>query len=503
MFDSSKQIRIGAIISYVTIIVNVALGLFYTPWMVNSIGKAEYGLYTLAMSVISLFVFDFGLGNAVTRYVAKFLAEGNLDKINKLLGIIYKLYIWIDVFVILVLLCVYFFIPHIYKGLTPQELEQFKLVYVVVSIFSVVSFPFIPLNGILSAYEKFIQLKLCDLFHRLLVVTLMSICLFAGFGLYALVLVNAIAGIIIIIIKLLIIRSVTTLKIDWTLRDRALLKSILSFSLWVTIIALSQRCIFNVAPSVLGVWADAQSIAILGIAITVEGYVYTISTALSGLFLPKVTRLTCNSTNDNVLPLMIKVGRILIFLIGFVIIEFICVGEDFIAVWMGQGYNDVYICSVLLMIPSFFYHPLDIGSTTLTATNNLKYKSYLYVAIAIINIILSIPLAAHYGAVGICISVLVSYSIRTIGLYIIFYNVLKIDIWKFIIETYGKLFLPLLISYVISDVLVNTITFGLSIGWVRLIVHAVLIGLLYGLIIYFTGMNSDEKNLIKSIQSKI
>ena len=35
--------------------------LLYTPWMIHSIGRENFGLYTLAMSVISLFVFDFGL----------------------------------------------------------------------------------------------------------------------------------------------------------------------------------------------------------------------------------------------------------------------------------------------------------------------------------------------------------------------------------------------------------------------------------------------------------
>mgnify|MGYP001540049099 CR=1 FL=1 len=70
-----NQIKTGAIISYVALFLNIVIGLLYTPWMINTIGKADYGLYTLAMSVISLFVFDFGLGSAITRFVSKYLAE--------------------------------------------------------------------------------------------------------------------------------------------------------------------------------------------------------------------------------------------------------------------------------------------------------------------------------------------------------------------------------------------------------------------------------------------
>lgn len=96
-----KQIKYGAVISYVSLFINIIIGLVYTPWMINSIGKSNYGLYTLAMSLIGLFVFDFGLSNAVTRFVSKYIAEGQHDRVNKLLGLVYKLYMIIDVVILI------------------------------------------------------------------------------------------------------------------------------------------------------------------------------------------------------------------------------------------------------------------------------------------------------------------------------------------------------------------------------------------------------------------
>ena len=64
--DSSSQIKTGAILSYISIGINVLSGLIYTPWMIHSIGKEDYGLFTLALSVISLLVFDFGLSSVIT-----------------------------------------------------------------------------------------------------------------------------------------------------------------------------------------------------------------------------------------------------------------------------------------------------------------------------------------------------------------------------------------------------------------------------------------------------
>ena len=192
--SSAKQLKLGALLSYVAIAINIVTGILYTPWMIHSIGRENFGLYTLAMSVISLFVFDFGLSSAVTRFIAKYLAEGQQDKANNCLGLVYRLYFIIDVVLFLVLVGVFFFIPQIYKELSLDEMEKFKVVYCVAALYSVISFPFIPVNGVLMAHEKFIQLKICDVAHKLIIVVTMSACLLLGGGLYALVIVNAVAG---------------------------------------------------------------------------------------------------------------------------------------------------------------------------------------------------------------------------------------------------------------------------------------------------------------------
>lgn len=126
--SSSRQIKLGALMSYIAIAINIISGLVYTPWMISSIGRENFGLYTLALSVITLFVFDFGLSNAVTRFISKYLAEGRQDKANNCIGLVYRLYIIIDIILFLILVGVFFFIPQIYKELTPVEIEKFKIV---------------------------------------------------------------------------------------------------------------------------------------------------------------------------------------------------------------------------------------------------------------------------------------------------------------------------------------------------------------------------------------
>lgn len=492
--SSSRQIKLGAIMSYVAIGINILSGLVYTPWMIKSIGRENFGLYTLALSVITLFVFDFGLSNAITRFLAKYLAEGRQDKSDNCIGIVYRLYIIIDIMLFVILIGVFLFIPNIYKELTPDEIEKFKVVYSMAAIYAVVSFPFIPVNGILTAHECFFQLKLCEVFHKLIIVVAMTICLLMDYGLYALVLVNAFAGVIVIFFKVLCIRHYTPQKINWHYFNKSELKEIANYSGWVTIIALAQRCIFNLAPSILGAFSGSTSIAILGIAMTLEGYTYTFANALNGMFLPKVSRVLATE-KGNILPLMIRMGRIQIYIVGCIVLGVICFGRNFIYLWVGEGFNDSYLCAVLIILPSLFHLPQMIGNEAIFAANKVKHLSIIYMIMALLNLIGATILSPSLGAIGICLSVFIAYFVRTIGMDIIFQKEMEIKVFRFFKETFMKLALPMALCLIAGFSINSLVAFE---NWFGFIAKGVLFCFIYGIIVYTMAMNSNERQLLLS-----
>ena len=429
--------------SYLALGINVLSGLVYTPWMISSIGREDYGLFTLAMSVINLLVFDFGLSSAVTRFVSKFLAEGNQDRANDCLGLVYKLYLYIDIVLLIILTCVFFFIPQIYQELTPDEIDRFKIIYVVAAIYTVFSFPFIPLNGILTAYEKFVPLKLCDVIHKVLIVGAMTICLLLGGGLYALVIVNAGSGIITILLKVFCINHYTGARVHWGYKDSNLFKAILGFSGWTTVVSLSQRMIFAIAPSILAIVSGSTEIAIFGIATSIESYVFYFAYAMNGMFLPRVSQIV--SREGDVMPLMTKVGRIQLMIVGVIVFGFICLGQRFITLWVGGGFEKSYWCAVLLIIPSLIHLPQDIGIQTIIAKNEVKSQALVWMAMAVINIILSFVLGRAWGSIGISLSICIAYLVRTLGLDVILKYRIKLGLKSFLTNTFikvGWIFIP-------------------------------------------------------------
>jgi len=494
--ESTRQIKRGAIMSYIAIAVNILAGLLYIPWMVQQIGQDNFGLYTLATSLINMFLIDFGLNEAVSRFVSKYNAEGDQQSVCNMLGITYKIYILIDLLILVVLIIIYFNLGLIYKRLSPSELESLKIVYIIAATFSIFSFPFITLNGILTSYEKFVELKLCDLIHKASSVILIIFALINGYGLYALVTVNAVSGLVIIFIKILIIKRKTPVKVNLKYKSRTMVKNILSFSLWTAIARIAQRFIFEITPSILGAVSGTASISIFGIAASLEGNVYTIASAISDLFLPKVTRIVVkNGASNNLLELMIKVGRIQLSIIGLITIGFISIGKDFILLWMGKDYILSYYSAILLILPTILYLPQQIGNTAIVALNKVKLQAYVFIVMASINIVFSVLFSYLWGVFGASLSIFVSYLIRCIGLNIIYYREMNIDIIKFFKECHIKLMLPLLLVLAIG----LGVNYSLpNVNWSTFMLKGILVIITYFIILWVLGFNKYEKDLIKN-----
>lgn len=499
--QNTKQIKIGAMLSYFAIILNVGAGLLYTPWMVKMIGQSQYGLYTLANSLISLFLVDFGLSSATARYVSKYRAENNIQKVNNFLGIIYKLHLIIDGLIFLTLIIVYFFIDVIYKNLTPLEIAQFKVVYIIAGLFSVINFPFVTLNGILTAYEEFIHLKLSEVLYRLMLVAIMIAVLLNGGGLYSLVIVNAVVGLVVIAYKLIVIKRKLPINVNLYYRDVGLTKDLFGFSAWSTVSTLAQRLVFSITPTVLGIVANSAAIAVFGIVSTIEGYVFVFTTAINGMFMPTITRAFHKSDAAKELnPLFIGVGKFQYAINGLIVAVFFAVGMQFIELWMGHDYSTAYYGILLTIVPGLFYNSLQIANTSLIVTNKVKYQAFVNMFMGVINIVLAFILSKRFGVLGACISIFIAFTVRNIILNIICYKVLKLDIFRFIRDCYIRMSIPICISVLIGFLMNRIIC---PQGWTDLIIRGLVILIIFILSLFICGLNStDRKYILQHLRHK-
>lgn len=499
--NSSKQIKFGAILSYVSIAVNIIAGLLYTPWMIEKIGQNQYGLYMLANSLITLFLVDFGLSSATARYLSKYNAEGNKEGAESFLGAIYKLYIIVDAIILTILVVVFFLLDKIYVGLSPTELEQFKVVYIISALFSVINFPFVTFNGILTAYEKFTPLKLIEIIYRIFNVGFTVVALLLGGGLYALVIVHVLVGLFVLLLKFIVIKVQTSTKVNFKTNNKTIYREIFGFSIWVTVSTLAQRLVFNITPSILGIVASAAAIAIFGVITTIEGYAYTISTAINGLFMPKISRIITKDESRNELSrLLLSVGKFQYALNGLIVAGFTVVGTSFIRLWIGETYLPAYWGILLVIIPGLFYNALNIANTTLIVENKVRTQAIIDTATGMINVLLSFPLSSAYGVIGAAFSIFVAYMLRAIVMNIISYKILKLNIPALIRNCYLRMSIPIILTILLG--------IGLNYAlerdtWLFLFIKGVIVVFFYLITTFFLGIEKADRQSITKRISKV
>lgn len=497
---NDRQLKIGIILSYLSIGLNIVSGLIFTPWMVKSVGQSQYGLYTLANSLITLFLLDFGLSAATTRYLSAYRVKGQEEEINNFLGAIYKLYLIIDFIIMILLVVVYFLLGEIYVKLTPEELNQFKIVYIISATFSVLNFPFITLNGILTAYEKFIPLKLADIIYRVLLIGAMAIALLLGYKLYAIVLINAVVGMIITIFKLMVIRSTTNAGVNFKYHDKLLYKEIFSFSAWTTLSTIAARLVFNITPTVLGIVSNSAQIAIFGVIATIEGYAFTITNAINGMFMPRIAAINEGEKDESkITELFIKVGKFQFILNGLLVVGFAPVGKDFIYLWMGQEYVGAYYGILLVLVPGIFYNALQIANTTMIVKKQVKALALVNLATGVISLTCSFVLSHFYGAIGAGIAICIAYFFRIVTLNIIFHKKMKIGVLQFLKEVYLRMSFPCCIT-IILGIGLNYLMQGNS--WWIIILKCILVALIYIFNMFLFGLSKLDKQEIMKLKKR-
>lgn len=496
---AKSQIAKGATISYISIFLNILISLVYTPWMIRKIGVSDYGLYSLVLAFLSYFLLDFGLTNTITRFIAKYRAEGNEEKVANMLGLTTKVYLTFDAVIFIVLFVLYFFISGIFRGLTPEEIERLKVLYCISGIFSVLSFVFKPVSGAMMAYEYFVENKLLDLVVRVGTVILIVIMLLFNGNVYHLVFITGFVGFVVALIRYAVFVRKSKIKINWRYFEKGELIALFSFSAWILLVQISQMFRLSLIPTILGIFSDTTEISVFSVGRSLEGFVFTISAALNGLFLPMVSRLVQSGDRKGILNLMIRVGRIQLFIILLVFSGFCVFGDTFLNLWVGETFHNAYYVFVFLVFVNLLSLTLQIGMDLVYAENKVRHTAMRVFISSLIGLVLSVIVAPKYGAIG-CAACTGFALVLTQVLYVLFFNnKMGLDMKAFFKKCHLRI-MPLLVVYAVVAYFAKR--FFIIDNWLSLVLSIAVYAIGYLLIAWFVLANEDEKNLVKGFIKK-
>ncbi len=500
-----NQIKTGIVLNYVVIALNAITGLAYTPFMLRMLGQSEYGIYSLAGSMIAyLSMLDFGFGNAVIRYTAKYRAEDNNEKQYCMFGMFTALYCGIGIITLIAGGILYYNIDSLFSAaLTPTELQHTHTIIILMLFNLAFSFPLSIYGAIITAYEKFVFLRVIQIIKIIISTFTMVILLSYGHKAVAMVVVQTVFNFIALGINIIYCYNKLNIKVKFKNFDKKLFKEVSIYSFWIFLNDIINRIYWSTGQFVLGSSLGTSSVAIFSVAISITNMFWSFSTAISSVFLPKVTKLiTQKVSNSEISNLFIKTGRVQFIMISFVLTLFVIFGKDFIILWAGRDYENSY--ALAMMFLSTLSIPLiqNLGITILQARNQMMFRSIVYVLISFLSLFFQVVLTQLYGIIGCGIAISGALVLgHGIVMNIYYHNKQNIDIKKFWKEILKMAIAPTLLS-ICFKIFLNIFKWNLN-GLYNISILVFVYIFFYIIIIWKFSMNEYEKNLVTAPLNKL
>ena len=172
-------------------------------------------------------------------------------------------------------------------------------------------------------------------------------------------------------------------------------------------------------------------------------------------------------------------------------VGFIVLGKEFIQLWMGYGYESVYVCALLLIFPSLIDVPQQIAKTSLLAKDRVKEQAVIYICMAAANIVLSLILIPTLGIIGAAISICAAYLLRTAAFNFLYKQVLEINLKQYFINAYGRWSIIAVFTAIAGIIIAELVPVS---GWIGLILEIVLVAAVYAALFLLIGLKKEERS---------
>lgn len=499
MKTNGNQLKAGVILSYVNLGISFLIPLFYTPVMLRLLGDAEYGLYSLSGSAVSyLGLLSFGFGGTIIRYISKYRAENDKANLQNVFGFYLLLYFLIGIAAVFIGVFLSFHSPAIFKrGLTQAEISKIRILIIIMSVNTAVTMLGSVVSSVIISYEEYLYKKIIEILSTVSAPALNLIILYRGYGSIGIALAAVAIQCIAFILNYCYCRAVLTVSPKLARLPKELIKEMLGISFYIFIGSIVDVLFWSTDKMLLGMFVGSSAVAVYNIGGTFNSMVTSLSTSVSNVLTPRVTGMVFrNASKKELTDLFIKVGRIQFIIVGLILSGYIVFGKSFIMLWVGENYANAYYVALFTLIPLSVPLIQNLGISILIAQNRHKFRSVVYLAIAVANVISTYMIIPYYSYIGAAVCSGVSYIIGQ-GIIMNSYYHKKVGIniiqfWKNIAYM-GRIPLIMLLCGLL-------LTHEISIGsWTVFFGMVIIYSIIYAALMYLFALNQYEKSVLKKL----
>jgi O-antigen/teichoic acid export membrane protein len=395
-----------------------ALGVafFLSPFVVHTLGKVEYGIWSL-LTVLTGYmgVLDLGVRASTGRHVILYLGKQDDRALDETIRTSLGFFSGLGLLAVTVGLGIGWLFPSVFRSV-PSEyylLTQLLLPLLALNVwFSALQSVF---SSVLIAHDRFDLARGVDLGVLAVQTTGTVLALSWGFGIAGMAAVVVCCRVVGLLGNFSLARRIYPKLRVWPIAfEKARLRELLGYGLAACVSMVSVRVIGQTSVVVAGAAIDVTAAAVFSVGAMLIYYSSTFLNHINTTLFPPIQRAVARGALGDARWLFLRAARLRQIFGLLVYVGIIVFAEPFIRLWMyGPEFGDesVRLAALVMMIMAASKLPLlFVGASrqVLNAMGHVRLTAALAVAEAVVNLSLSLVfvLVFGWGLVGIACATL-------------------------------------------------------------------------------------------------
>ena len=344
-----KTLAKSSVLRIVETIVSIITGFFMMPFLITYLGESDYGLWIVIGSITaSLYVFDLGFTEAITRFVGDSLNKKAFNQTNKVISTALLIYSLLAALIILTTLFIAFFADYFVEN--QANLELIQALILITGVTLALEFPFKAFAGIAVSYLRHDLLSISRITVKLLSTAITIYLVYNGQGLLTIAIIGLAASqlgnwLYFAIAKYLF----KEMNVSPKRVNKVLFKDILHFSKWTFLIDFSRILKSRMDLFVIAAYLSTSVLTTYYVALRLVEYTLQLLLKATNFTTPLFVKYNAEKNTQQIIEKLTIFTRLNLLIVGFTMGYFFLAGESLIALWMGQSFDANTAYQVLLI----------------------------------------------------------------------------------------------------------------------------------------------------------
>ena len=396
--------------------VNIAVGVFLSPFILHHLGDAAFGVWVLIFSVTGYYgLFDLGIRSSIIRYVSKYTATDDREKLTSFVNTALFSYAGVGAVSMILTALLSSTVENVFQ-IPPEMHSQARLLLLMVGASVSLGFPLGVVGGMLEGLQRFYILNWTSIGSSLARAVLIVYCLNRGYGLLTVALITVALPVFSSILRGIIVFRLCPVPLGLKYVDRDSFRHMANYGGTTFLVMIAARLRFRTDALVLGTMMSTVAVTYFNIGSRIVDYAQESVSSLAQIFVPMASQSEATGNLDRLRKIYIAGNRVCAFLIFPLTAILIILGKHIIRVWMGARYVPLsYPVLVVLIVPYTLMLAQAASGRVLYGLSKHQTLASITVIEGIANLILSIALVRPFGIVGSALGTAIPLSFTCIA----------------------------------------------------------------------------------------